>query len=59
MRKFWLICLLCLLVLGIKAESLDTVKIQLKWSHQFQFAGFYAAQELGYYKEVGLFPDFY
>ncbi len=58
MRKFWLICLLCLLVLGIKAESLDTVKIQLKWSHQFQFAGFYAAQELGYYKEVGLFPDF-
>ncbi|MCW3786682.1 ABC transporter substrate-binding protein [Plebeiibacterium sediminum] len=58
MRKLWLICLLCFVVSGINAESLDTVKIQLKWSHQFQFAGFYAAQELGYYKEVGLYPKF-
>ncbi len=32
----------------------DTVTVQLKWSHQFQFAGFYAAFENGYYEEAGL-----
>lgn len=32
----------------------DPVKIKLKWLHQFQFAGFYAAQIKGYYKEEGL-----
>ena len=31
----------------------DTVVLQLKWHHQFQFAGFYAAIEQGYYKEAG------
>ena len=28
--------------------------LQLKWKPQFQFAGYYVAQELGYYKEAGL-----
>ena len=28
--------------------------LQLKWKPQFQFAGYYVAQELGYYKELGL-----
>lgn len=32
----------------------ETVKIKLKWLHQFQFAGFYAAQIKGYYKEEGV-----
>lgn len=31
-----------------------TVSLQLKWFHQFQFAGYYAAIEKGFYKEVGL-----
>ncbi|MGE4218869.1 MAG: diguanylate cyclase [Alphaproteobacteria bacterium] len=30
------------------------VRLQLKWSHQFQFAGYYAAQEKGYFREAGL-----
>jgi diguanylate cyclase (GGDEF)-like protein len=30
------------------------VRLQLKWRHQFQFAGFYTALEKGYYREVGL-----
>ncbi len=34
--------------------KLETVKIQLKWLHQFQFAGYYAALEQGFYKEEGL-----
>lgn len=30
------------------------VTLQLKWSHQFQFAGYYMAQQKGFYKDVGL-----
>ena len=29
------------------------VRLQLKWRHQFQFAGFYTALEKGYYHEAG------
>ena len=36
------------------APQLDAVTLQLKWKHQFQFAGYYAAQEHGFYREVGL-----
>ncbi|MGK0240888.1 MAG: signal transduction histidine kinase [Candidatus Pelagisphaera sp.] len=30
------------------------VTLQLKWKHQFQFAGYYAAVEQGYYSDLGL-----
>jgi PAS domain S-box-containing protein len=30
------------------------IRLQLKWYHQFQFAGFYVALEKGYYAEEGL-----
>ena len=36
------------------AEKLDSVRLQLKWRHQFQFAGYYAAIQQGYYREAGL-----
>lgn len=36
------------------ADNLDHVVLQLKWLHQFQFAGYYAAVEKGYYREAGL-----
>ncbi|SKA81600.1 PAS domain S-box-containing protein [Prosthecobacter debontii] len=32
----------------------EHVVLQLKWKHAFQFAGFYAAVEKGFYKEAGL-----
>lgn len=32
----------------------EPIVLQLKWKHAFQFAGFYAAVEKGYYKEAGL-----
>lgn len=44
--------LLCLV--AIPASALETVTLQLKWTHQFQFAGYYVAQEKGYYQEAGL-----
>ena len=31
----------------------EKVVLQLKWLHQFQFAGYYAAKEKGYYAEAG------
>ncbi len=34
--------------------SLEPVTMQLKWHNQFQFAGFYAAKEKGFYQEAGL-----
>ncbi len=34
--------------------SEQSVTLQLPWSHQFQFAGYYAAIEQGFYKDVGL-----
>lgn len=32
---------------------LEHVRLQLKWRHQFQFAGYYAALEQGYYRKAG------
>lgn len=36
------------------AIQLEPVTLQLKWKHAFQFAGYYAAHEQGYYREAGL-----
>jgi len=48
--------LLAVLVLacGSLAQGAEPVTLQLRWQHQFQFAGYYAAQDKGYYREVGL-----
>ena len=42
------------LLLITQAHALDQVSLQLKWKHQFQFAGYYAAIEQGFYRESGL-----
>jgi len=36
------------------AAALESVSLQLKWKHQFQFAGHYAALEQGFYRDAGL-----
>jgi len=38
----------------MSAYSLEKVELYLKWKHQFQFAGYYAALEKGFYEEAGL-----
>ncbi len=38
----------------LAAHSLEPIVLQLPWCHQFQFAGYYAALEQGYYKDAGL-----
>src|ERR1700676_3780838 len=51
----WLISAACLLLLSSHpAAALDQVSLQLKWKHQFQFAGYYAALEQGFYRDAGL-----
>jgi diguanylate cyclase (GGDEF)-like protein/PAS domain S-box-containing protein len=32
----------------------NVVSVQLRWHHQFQFAGYYAALEKGFYKDEGI-----
>ena len=39
---------------GAAAADAQRVRLQLKWYHQFQFAGYYAAQAKGYYRDAGL-----
>ncbi len=34
--------------------GLQVIDVQLRWKHQFQFAGYYAAIAQGYYREEGL-----
>lgn len=36
------------------SHALDNVTLQLKWTHQFQFAGYYIAKEKGFYEEAGI-----
>ena len=38
----------------IPAFALDNVTLQLKWTHAFQFAGYYAAKAQGYYRDEGI-----
>jgi len=41
----------------VHSEELEKVRIVFKWKHGFQFAGYYAAKEKGFYKEEGLDVD--
>lgn len=41
------------LLLTHATSANEKVVLQLKWLHQFQFAGYYAAKEKGYYAEAG------
>lgn len=42
------------LAVAQEQNNLHSVTLQLPWFHQFQFAGYYAALEQGYYREAGL-----
>lgn len=37
-----------------QAGELTPITLQLKWRHQFQFAGYYVAEARGYYRDAGL-----
>lgn len=52
------LCLLPALLLCLPLQASDVAKdkviLQLKWLHQFQFAGYYAALEKGFFADEGL-----
>lgn len=56
MRKLLFLLVVALMVVApaAMAQDLTPVSIVLKWVPQAQFAGYYAARDLGYYKEEGL-----
>ena len=54
--------LLALLIFSIvtqadESKKLEKISLQLHWKYQFEFAGFIAAKEKGFYKDVGLDVD--
>lgn len=49
------IILFTILSLSLFAEDdLEKISLQFHWKYQFEFAGFIAAKEKGFYKDVGL-----
>lgn len=58
-HRFVLVCVSVLISATIckPAVALDTVVLQLRWDHQYQFAGYYAALWQGYYAQEGLEVD--
>jgi len=52
MRTFLFIIIMITSLMG--ENSLQKVSIQLDWKYQFEFAGFIAAKEKGFYRDAGL-----
>ena len=52
-----LILLLAQLLCLAEALAAEKMRLQLRWLHQFQFAGYYMAQEKGFYRQAGLEVD--
>ena len=52
-RSWRVLLFLCLALPGLAAAA-ERVTVQLNWKHQFEFAAFYAALEMGYYRDAGL-----
>lgn len=49
-----LVFIFIIITQNVYSSSLDTIAIQLKWKHQFQFAGYYIAKEKGFYEDLNL-----
>ncbi|TGL22296.1 sensor histidine kinase [Leptospira yanagawae] len=55
LRNFnYVVCTLLFCFPIFSISGTEKVTLHLKWLHQFQFAGYYAAYEKGFYKDVGL-----
>jgi diguanylate cyclase (GGDEF)-like protein len=52
--KMIYMAVLCITAFPSYIGAEETVHFQLRWHHQFQFAGYYAAIEKGFYKEEDL-----
>ena len=50
----WVLKIITILFWCCSAHATEKVVLQLKWEHEFQFAGYYAALWQGYYEREGL-----
>ena len=53
-KKRWFVVAVILLLFSSHANAAEKVALQLRWHHQFQFAGYYAAKAKGFYRDAGL-----
>ena len=54
---YFLFTLSLLFTQSLYATELEKVQLQLRWHHQYQFAGYYAAKHKGFYNEAGFDVD--
>jgi len=54
MRAIFLFLFLLSSLYSAQDKELEKVTLQLHWKYQFEFAGFIAAKEKGFYEDVGL-----
>ncbi|WP_430457081.1 diguanylate cyclase domain-containing protein [Rheinheimera sp.] len=54
MNSRWLWALFALCWPAELLFAAEKIRLQLKWQHGFQFAGYYAAEQQGYYAQAGL-----
>jgi polar amino acid transport system substrate-binding protein len=54
LKRYLLLMLLAVFPVSGPLWALEQVSLRLPWKHQFEFAGFYAAIEQGYYSDVGI-----
>ena len=64
MKKKGFVCLILIILTTAcsktsQAPISDHITVQLKWVHQAQFAGFYAAQEKNYYQDENIDVEFH
>ncbi len=59
MKYSFLISCFLLLFTSAQCYALEKVSLQLQWKHQFEYAGFYAAIEKGFYRAEGLDVELY
>jgi hypothetical protein len=56
-RRWNLALVLIALLTATPSWAQNKVTLQLKWLHEFQFAGYYAALQQGYYRAAGFDVD--
>ncbi|MDO9057312.1 MAG: diguanylate cyclase [Sulfuricurvum sp.] len=52
MIRFFILFLAC--ISTVFGANIEKVSVQLDWKYQFEYAGYVAAKEKGYYREAGL-----
>ena len=55
--KLLLFFLISIFFISVQASQNKSVSLELLWTHQFEFAGFYMAKEKGFYREFDLDVD--